>query len=80
MALVLDRVTRTVRGQVQIHPTTLALEHLSDLFFRRPDAPGAYGDHATHLVRDGDRWLVATSTWGDFDRSRPGAGVAVTLA
>src|SRR6186997_735014 len=26
MALVLDRVTRTVRGQVQIHPTTLALD------------------------------------------------------
>ncbi len=33
------------------------------------------GDHATHLVRDGDRWLVATSTWGDFDRRR----VAITL-
>ena len=63
-----------------LDPGTLALEHLSDLFFRRPDAPGAYGDHATHLVRDGHRWLVATSTWGDFDRSRPGAGVAVTLA
>ena len=26
MALVLDRVTRTVRGQVHIHPTTLALD------------------------------------------------------
>ncbi len=59
---------------------TLRLDHLADLFFRRPDAPGAYGDHATHLVRDGDRWLVATSTWGDFDRRRPGASVAVTLA
>jgi hypothetical protein len=33
------------------------------------------GDHATHLVRDGDRWLVATSTWGDFERIR----VAITL-
>ncbi|WP_028644055.1 hypothetical protein [Nocardioides sp. URHA0020] len=63
-----------------LDPTRLELEHLSDVFFRRPDAPGAYGDHATHLVRDGDRWLVATSTWGDFDRSRPGASVAVTLA
>jgi hypothetical protein len=63
-----------------LDPATLALEHLSDLFFRRPDAPGAYGDHATHLVRDGDGWLVATSTWGDFDRRRPGASVAVTLA
>lgn len=59
---------------------SLALEHVSDLFFRRPDAPGAYGDHATHVVRDGDRWLVATSTWGDFDRRRPGATVGVTLA
>jgi hypothetical protein len=63
-----------------LDPATLTLEHLSDLFFRRPDAPGAYGDHATHLVRDGGRWLVATSTWGDFDRRRPGASVAVTLA
>ncbi len=42
--------------------------------------PGAYGDHATHLLRDGDRWLVATSTWGDFDRRRPGATVRATLA
>jgi hypothetical protein len=50
------------------------------LFFRRPDEPGAYGDHATHLLRDGDRWLVATSTWGDFDPGRPGASVAATLA
>lgn len=45
---------------------TLALTHLSDLFFRRPDRPGAYGDHATHVLRDADVWLVATSTWGDF--------------
>jgi hypothetical protein len=39
-----------------------------------------YGDHATHLLRDDGRWLVATSTWGDFDRSHPGASVEVTLA
>lgn len=48
-----------------------------DLFFERPDRPGVYGDHATHLVRDGDRWLVATSTWADFPARRadrvPGA-------
>ncbi len=59
-------------------------EHRADLFFRRPGRPGAYGDHATHLVRDGARWLVATSTWGDFDghtgRNRRAATVAVTLA
>ncbi|MGN0064495.1 MAG: hypothetical protein ACI379_09655 [Nocardioides sp.] len=42
------------------------LTHTGDLFFRRPDRPGVYGDHATHVLRDGDRWLVATSTWGDF--------------
>jgi hypothetical protein len=39
-----------------------------------------FGDHATHLLRDGDRWLVATSTWGDFDRRREDASVRVTLA
>ncbi len=55
---------------------THALEHLADLYFRRPDRPGVFGDHATHLVRDGDQWLVATSTWGDFDRT----SVAITLA
>ncbi len=54
--------------------------HRADLFFRRPDVPGVYGDNATHLVRDGDRWLVATSTWGDFDRVHKGASVAVALA
>lgn len=67
-------------------PDASALEHLSDLYFRRPDRPGVFGDHATHLVRISTgstaepRWLVATSTWGDFDAKRPGASVAVTLA
>ncbi|GAA4087937.1 hypothetical protein ACFFOS_11060 [Nocardioides kongjuensis] len=55
----------------------------SDLFFERPDRPGVHGDHATHLVRDGDGWLVATSTWSDFPARRservPGA-LGVTLA
>ena len=64
----------------ELDPATLALTHLSDVFFRRPDRPGVYGDHASHLVRDGDRWLFATSTWGDFDRDRAGATVAATLA
>lgn len=59
--------------------TTLALAHRGDLFFRRPDRTGVYGDHATHLLRDGDRWLVATSTWGDFDL-RARARVSMTLA
>ncbi|MBM7516660.1 hypothetical protein [Nocardioides nitrophenolicus] len=55
----------------------------SDLFFERPDRRGVYGDHATHLVRDGDGWLVATSTWSDFPARKadrvPGA-LGVTLA
>lgn len=65
---------------------SLELSHTADLFFRRPDRPGVYGDHATHVLRDGDRWLVATSTWGDFEqpttraaRSRPST-LRVTLA
>ncbi len=56
------------------------LEHRADLFFRRPGRPGVFGDHATHVVRDGGSWLVATSTWGDFDHRRDDAGVEVTLA
>lgn len=64
----------------------LTLRHTADLFFRRPDRSGVYGDHATHVVRDGDRWLVATSTWGDFEQPRTRAArrrattLRVTLA
>jgi hypothetical protein len=58
-----------------LDPTTLELEHRADLFVRRG---GVHGDHAAHLVRDGGRWLLASSTWGDFDRrERP---VRVTVA
>ncbi|WP_460793663.1 hypothetical protein [Nocardioides pacificus] len=67
-------------GVWALDPTTHALEHRADLFFRRPDRPGAFGDHSTHLVRTDDGWLAATSTWGDFDRARAGARVDVTLA
>jgi len=63
-----------------LDPAALELTHRADLFFRRPDRPGAFGDNATHLVRHEDRWLVATSTWGDFERKRPGATVTATLA
>jgi hypothetical protein len=59
------------------------VRHRAALFFQRPGAPGGYGDHATHVVRDGDRWLVATSTWSDFPssrREREHATVRVTLA
>jgi hypothetical protein len=58
-----------------LDPETLELEHRADLFLRRG---GVYGDHAAHLVRDGERWLLAGSTWGDFHREmRP---VRVVLA
>ncbi len=68
-----------------LHPATWTLTHLSDVFFRRPDQAGVYGDHASHLLRvaddeAGERWLFATSTWGDFDLHRTGASVAATLA
>ncbi len=59
---------------------SLVLTHLSDVFFRRADRPGVFGDHASHLLSDGDRWLLATSTWGDFDSTGPGAGVGAVLA
>jgi len=64
----------------ELDPRALELTHLSDVFFRRPDRPGVYGDHASHLLRDGDRWLLATSTWGAFDHHRKGASVEATLA
>ena len=43
-------------------PGDLRLE--SQLFSRRGGL--VLGDHAGHLVRHRDRWLVATSSWGDF--------------
>jgi hypothetical protein len=50
-----------------LDPETLELEHRADLFVRRG---GVYGDHAAHLVRDGERWLLASSAWGDFHREK----------
>jgi hypothetical protein len=41
------------------------LELVAQLFSHRDGL--LLGDHAGQLVRDGDRWLVATSSWGDFD-------------
>ena len=63
-----------------LDPDSLDLAHCSDLFFHRPDRPGVYGDHATHVVRDGAGWLVATSTWGDFRQADPERSVRATLA
>lgn len=58
--------------------TSFAMEHRGDLWFRREGRDGhrVYGDHAAHVVRDGDRWLVTASTWGDFEKK----SVAITLA
>jgi hypothetical protein len=70
----------------RLDPVALEVEHTGDLFFRRPDRPGVFGDHATHVVRTADGWLVATSTWGDFEKPttregrREPAGLRVTLA
>ena len=41
------------------------LEQVAQLYSRRDGL--LLGDHAGQLVRDGDSWLVATSSWGDFD-------------
>lgn len=82
----------SVRVSTPPAPDTVALTHTGDIYFRRPDRPGVYGDHATHLVRDSsggtadgtaggaDGWLVATSTWGDFDPEDPDRWVRTTLA
>ena len=70
----------------RLDPTSLDLTHTADIFFRRPDRPGVFGDHATHLVRSSGGWLVATSTWGDFETPttragrRTPSGLRVTLA
>ncbi|WP_127480995.1 hypothetical protein [Nocardioides pantholopis] len=44
-------------------PADLRLE--AQLFSRRDGL--VLGDHAGQLVRDGEQWLVATSSWGDFE-------------
>lgn len=67
-------------GVWSLDPDGWELEHRADLYFRRPGTPGVYGDHAAHLLREGDRWLVAVSTWGDFVRARRDATVTTTLA
>jgi hypothetical protein len=40
------------------------LEQTAHLFFHRDGL--LLGDHAGQIVRDGDRWLVAMTSWGDF--------------
>lgn len=67
-------------GVWSFDPDTFEITHRSDLYFLRADstgAPGAFGDHATHVVRHEGSWLVATSTWSDFDLRRPTVGVTL---
>ena len=54
-------------GVWRLDPSTFELERTGALFFRRPDRSGAYGDHATHVLRRDAGWFVTTSTWGDFE-------------
>ncbi|MEE3128009.1 MAG: hypothetical protein VX494_12435 [Actinomycetota bacterium] len=61
-------------------PEAGLLTHTADLFVRRRGSSAVLGDHAGHLLRDDDAWLLATSTWGDFDPDRHDASVGVTLA
>lgn len=49
-------------------PGQLRLEQVAHLFSRRDGK--LFGDHAGQLVRDGDRWLVAVSSWGNFSPRR----------
>lgn len=63
-------------GVWSFDPVTYAVQSCARLFFRRRGL--VLGDHATHLVRDGDRWLVATSTWGDFAKKSLGITLAVS--
>lgn len=51
------------------------LRQVANLFFTRDDRGLVFGDHAGHIVVDGDRFIVANSTWGDFGRD--GAAVQV---
>ncbi len=57
-------------GVWSFDPVTHALDHRADLWFERDGR--VLGDHAVHMIRDGDTWLVAASTWGDFDRDDVG--------
>ncbi|GAB3441913.1 glycoside hydrolase family protein [Actinophytocola sediminis] len=43
------------------------LEQVANLFFARDDV--VLGDHAGQIVLDGDRFILANSSWGDFDGS-----------
>ncbi|MBF4162635.1 hypothetical protein [Nocardioides acrostichi] len=73
----------------RLDPHSLALTHTADLFFANHGQ--VRGHHASHLLHDPGagagvgaapgRWLVATSTWADFDKTRhPHVGVDLAQA
>ena len=55
-------------GVFAFDPATYRLEQTAHLFARRNGM--LLGDHAGQLVCDGDTWLVANSSWGDFSPSQ----------
>lgn len=57
-------------GVWEFDPESHDLRHHADLWFERDGR--VLGDHAVHVVRDGDGWLVTASTWGDFDHDDVG--------
>ena len=61
-------------GVWKLDPATHRLQHEAKLFFQRDGSDAVLGDHSGHLVRDeaNDRWIVATSTWGDFSGDNVG--------
>lgn len=65
-------------GVWEFDPTDYRLTHRATLWFERDG--GVHGDHAVHLVRTGDDWLLATSTWGDFEHDDVGIGLGYSTA
>jgi hypothetical protein len=57
-------------GVFAYHPGRVegGLEQTAHLYSRRGGM--LLGDHAGQIVRDGDRWHVAVSSWGDFTPER----------
>ncbi|MFS3127202.1 hypothetical protein ACLM5J_02245 [Nocardioides sp. Bht2] len=59
-------------------PRSYRLSHRATLWFERDGE--VRGDHAVHLIRTDGRWLVATSTWGDFDHDDVGIALGTSTA
>jgi hypothetical protein len=59
-------------GVWRFDPARFQLENVAKLLFQREGSDAVLGDHSGHLVRDddNDRWVLATSSWGDFAGDR----------